>query len=243
MKKKIFASVLSLSMALSTMTAVCSAAPTEPLDEEQVAFYLEKGKNSYYLDEDGIYYSSPDKNDFSVTAEEISAGKYWTTPLLQALSKTYPEGLFAVQFMGYIEPEKIEQDIERLGKLGIEAEIFETSKDFPLMICAVLTADQIENFPAAEDVGYKLGLAKKSVSTFEVPKTHAGDDVYDKGDIDGSKTIDVSDITELSLALIGDKELTAAQRTAADIDGDGAVTLADLARLRQYLSKKIYSLG
>ena len=59
------------------------------------------------------------------------------------------------------------------------------------------------------------------------------------GDIDLNDIIDVSDLTELSLALIGDKELTAVQQKAADIDGDGSVTIADLARLQQYLSKKI----
>ena len=68
-------------------------------------------------------------------------------------------------------------------------------------------------------------------------------DIYRLGDIDSDDIIDVSDLTELSLALIGDKELTAEQKNAADIDGDGAVTLADLARLQQYLSKKIDSLG
>ncbi|MBE6869306.1 MAG: hypothetical protein E7494_11215 [Ruminococcus albus] len=62
------------------------------------------------------------------------------------------------------------------------------------------------------------------------------------GDINLNGTIDVTDLTELSLALIGDKELTAAQQKSADIDGDGAVTLADLARLQQYLSKKIDAL-
>ena len=62
------------------------------------------------------------------------------------------------------------------------------------------------------------------------------------GDVDLNGTIDVTDLTELSLALIGDKELTAAQQKSADIDGDGAVTLADLARLQQYLSKKIDAL-
>jgi len=59
------------------------------------------------------------------------------------------------------------------------------------------------------------------------------------GDIDLNGTIDVTDLTELSLALIGDKELSDDQQKAADVDGDGAVTLADLARLQQYLSKKI----
>ena len=59
------------------------------------------------------------------------------------------------------------------------------------------------------------------------------------GDLNSDQTIDVTDLTELSLALLGDKELTEDQQKAADIDGDGSVTLADLARLQQYLSKKI----
>lgn len=63
-----------------------------------------------------------------------------------------------------------------------------------------------------------------------------------RGDIDCNGTIDVSDITELSLALIGDTELTNDQKKAADVDGDGEITLADLATLRQYLSKVILSL-
>ena len=59
------------------------------------------------------------------------------------------------------------------------------------------------------------------------------------GNLNSDQTIDVTDLTELSLALLGDKELTENQQKAADIDGDGSVTLADLARLQQYLSKKI----
>ena len=63
----------------------------------------------------------------------------------------------------------------------------------------------------------------------------------DTGDIDGSGKIDVTDLTELSLYLLGDRELTENQQKSADVDSDGAVTLADLARLQQYLSKKITS--
>ncbi len=59
------------------------------------------------------------------------------------------------------------------------------------------------------------------------------------GDINNDYIVDVTDLTMLSLALVGDNELTAEQMTTADVDGDGAVTLADLAKLRQYLSKKI----
>jgi hypothetical protein len=63
-----------------------------------------------------------------------------------------------------------------------------------------------------------------------------------KGDLDENETIDITDLSLLSLALIGDKTLSDAQALTADIDGDGNVTLADLARLQQYLSKKIESL-
>ena len=62
------------------------------------------------------------------------------------------------------------------------------------------------------------------------------------GDLDFSGTIDVTDLTEVSLALLGDRNLTDDQLKAADVDGDGTLSLADLAKLRQYLSKKIDSL-
>ncbi|MBR3023496.1 MAG: dockerin type I repeat-containing protein [Oscillospiraceae bacterium] len=68
------------------------------------------------------------------------------------------------------------------------------------------------------------------------------DPAYVSGDIDGSGTIDVTDLTEVSLALLGDRDLTDEQQKAADVDGDGSLSLADLAKIRQYLSKKIDSL-
>ena len=64
-----------------------------------------------------------------------------------------------------------------------------------------------------------------------------------KGDIDNNARVDLTDLTELSLALLGDRELSVDGQKAADVDGDGDITLADLARLRQYLSKVIPSLG
>lgn len=64
---------------------------------------------------------------------------------------------------------------------------------------------------------------------------------YLDGDLDFNKILDVSDLTMLSLDIIGDCRLSALQNDAADIDGDGNVTIADLARFRQFLSKKISS--
>ena len=39
--------------------------------------------------------------------------------------------------------------------------------------------------------------------------------------------------------LVEEVEFTPSMKLSADIDGDGEVTLSDLARLRQYVSKRI----
>ncbi len=63
------------------------------------------------------------------------------------------------------------------------------------------------------------------------------------GDIDASGTIDVTDLTILSLYLLGDQKLSDEALKAADTDGDGSIALTDLATLRQFISKKIDKLG
>ena len=87
--------------------------------------------------------------------------------------------------------------------------------------------------------GYSEDILKLVVDSSFMPHTQVL--VVGFGDINYDGTIDITDLTSLSLALLGDSELTEEQKSAADIDGDGVVTLADLARLQQYLSKKIDS--
>lgn len=62
------------------------------------------------------------------------------------------------------------------------------------------------------------------------------------GDINEDGTVDMTDLSELSLAILGESELTDSQKSAADINGDGEVNLSDLARLKQFVSNKIPSL-
>ena len=57
------------------------------------------------------------------------------------------------------------------------------------------------------------------------------------GDINTDGKIDVTDLSCLSLYLIGDMKLEGQGLKAADTDGDGKVLMADLANLRMYLSK------
>ena len=59
-----------------------------------------------------------------------------------------------------------------------------------------------------------------------------------RGDINCDGKIDVTDLSALAIALVDREELKGQANKNADIDKDGEVTLADLARLRQYLSKK-----
>ena len=59
------------------------------------------------------------------------------------------------------------------------------------------------------------------------------------GDVDGNGRVDVTDLTFLSLNLIGEHDLSGDNEKAADVDKDGKITLADLARMRQFLSKII----
>ena len=55
--------------------------------------------------------------------------------------------------------------------------------------------------------------------------------------------MDVTDLSYLSLYLIGDKKLSDDALKASDTAYDGKVNLADLAALRQYLSKVTDSVG
>lgn len=85
-----------------------------------------------------------------------------------------------------------------------------------------------DEYAVTDPIDYTIG------GVFTLP-----DDDYAKGDINPDGIVDITDLTELSLALLGDRNLSENQKKAADVDGDGAVTIADLARLQQYLSKKI----
>ncbi len=63
-----------------------------------------------------------------------------------------------------------------------------------------------------------------------------------KGDINGDDVVDTTDLTLLSLCLLGDVTLDDAQIDHADFDGDGVFHIADVAELMRFLAKKIDTL-
>lgn len=62
--------------------------------------------------------------------------------------------------------------------------------------------------------------------------------VVPRGDCNGDLQIDLTDLTELSLHLMGEKVSEVTATTVIDINGDKAVNIADLAHFKQYLMKE-----
>jgi hypothetical protein len=63
------------------------------------------------------------------------------------------------------------------------------------------------------------------------------------GDLDDNGVVDITDLSVLSIHFVDRTPFTKAQELAADVTGDSELNLADLAHLRQYVSKLIDWLG
>ena len=85
--------------------------------------------------------------------------------------------------------------------------------------------------------------AKPTETTKPTEGPNAQNDALLYGDLDGSGIIDITDLSKLSLYLLGDTKLDDKALLAADTEYDGTVDLSDLAKLRQYISKKITKIG
>ncbi|MBE6852383.1 MAG: glycoside hydrolase [Ruminococcus sp.] len=63
------------------------------------------------------------------------------------------------------------------------------------------------------------------------------------GDLNSDGVVDLSDLSLLSLHLLKEETLSDDILKYADVDGNESINLSDLARMRQYISKRIDSLG
>lgn len=62
------------------------------------------------------------------------------------------------------------------------------------------------------------------------------------GDLNGDSTIDLTDLSILSLKLLGEAELAENQSESADVDEDEKITLADLAKIKRFITKGVINL-
>jgi len=63
------------------------------------------------------------------------------------------------------------------------------------------------------------------------------------GGLDGNMKVELTDLSMLSLYLLGDTTLDESVLKVADVNADGSVNLADLAHFKQYISKDDVTLG
>jgi len=63
------------------------------------------------------------------------------------------------------------------------------------------------------------------------------------GEINGDGVVDLSDLSELSVYLLRDKEFDDAQKLKADVDADGEISVSDLALMKQYVMGAAVKLG
>ena len=85
---------------------------------------------------------------------------------------------------------------------------------------------------------FELNIIGDEINPYDIKKT-CDTTLFLRGDITGNGIVDVTDLTELSLYLIGDSNFDCAQKIYSDIDDDNKTGMTDLARLRQYISKLV----
>jgi len=86
---------------------------------------------------------------------------------------------------------------------------------------------------------------KPSDKPTDTPTEKPSDKPADKklGDVNGDGKIDITDVSVLSIHLIGDKKIDEEALRRSDVDADNEVGMTDLATLKQFVSKVIDKLG
>ena len=130
-------------------------------------------------------------------------------------------------------------DSDSLEKVTLPSSVWIIERNFdncPNLTVYAEKTDKIEEYIS------KLG--EKDFKNFVLTEKTEEPEKKDKvttGDINADGKIDITDLSLLSLYLIGDKEFTDVQKQAADTDKNGKTELTDLATFRQFLSKVIES--
>ena len=236
--QRITALVLGCAM-LSGMCAIpAQAAHTfeTPMTEEDAARLAETAA-TYQL-EDGVYYSTVQPYGNFIAEEYMpNPGTFDRTTLLTALVMADPEQRFAVQLAVYPADGAVmdtQAEIERLSGYGIEATAMHGV--YGDMLYAVLTAQQVEDFPASEDAGYFMGLAAKPEAAPETTPESQPAILY--GDVDENEAVELLDVILLNKNLLGLEKLSEQGARNANVDGNTSIDGTD----SLYILKSLVSL-
>ncbi|MDO5560652.1 MAG: glycosyl hydrolase [Oscillospiraceae bacterium] len=101
--------------------------------------------------------------------------------------------------------------------------------------------NSVENIKKVYNSDYVITLDELPEDLYTSQGTPTQEIVY--GDLNDDKIVEMTDLTILSLYLLGDVKLNAQQIKAADVSGDGNVDLADLSHFKQYILKEPVTLG
>ena len=114
-------------------------------------------KEQWYQGEDGVIYFSDDLGDVQFEPYMPNQGTCDRSQLLLALMYKYPDSKFAAQINSWCEDREAEHNY--LRENGVNFDIVQ--EGVHEIMYAVLTADQLNNFPVYETAGYQIGLSKK----------------------------------------------------------------------------------
>ena len=98
--------------------------------------------------------------------------------------------------------------------------------------------------PPVDETGSEPTVTEATTTRTTTKATSKVDNTdYIYGDVNLSKIVDVTDLTVLSLYMLGDAKLESKALVQADVNADGKVDIADLATLKQYIMKDPITLG
>ncbi len=206
--------------------------------------------NKFYYDKDGVlfkdthwaggaetidllaYPAGKKENDYTITEDiqSIETGAFSSCQYLKNV--VIPNGTEWLKTHAF-------SDSESLEKVTLPSSVWIIERNFdncPNLTVYAEKSDKIEeHISELEESEFKNYVLTEKTEEPEVK------DTITTGDINADGKVDITDLSLLSLYLIGDREFNDTQKQAADTDKNGKTELPDLATLRQFLSKVIES--
>ncbi len=202
---------------------------------------IEKGhkyKLTYQISssEDGFYYTKIGNLD-ATTVDEAVAGEAWHNQFGVSTVETYVKGILKLNKSVKYSDAWSMQEISAGDTINVTS-TFDGIATLPEAEWAFFLGGE---GPATPGGCFKEGtvlmftnLTLTDLTTGEKLISYGEFiDSQFKGDLDGNGVVELTDLTMLSLYLVGDTQLDNAQISNADLTGDGIVNLADLPMLKE----------